>query len=509
MAISPIYNYIIVGAGSAGCVVASRLTEDPLVSVLLLEVGPTDSDPNVTNPSGWPALFTSERDFNYRTLAQANTAGRSQIWPRGRTLGGSSAINGMIYVRGNRSDYDTWAYNGCVGWDYESVLPYFKKSENFEGGEDLYHGVGGPLNVSYVQNPNPVSAAAIEAATEVGFSRNDDCNGASALGVGYCQVTIKDGQRHSAAAAFLAPALNRPNLTVLTDAAVQKLVLNGDRCTGVEYIKDEKRFSVEAENETILCAGAIGSPQLLMLSGIGNSEALRQAGIRTLHHLPGVGENLQDHLLCSVIFEASKPIPAAQGNLLESQLFYKSDSRLPGPDIQPLFMHIPYYAPGFEGPSNAWTLAAGMIRPASRGVIRLVSNDASAAPLLDPRYLSESTDTDRLVDAVKMCREIGNQSAFDGWRLREVLPGPVRNDRAGLIEYVRQACTTYHHMAGTCKMGVDAQSVVDPELRVYGLRGLRVADASIMPNISSGNTNAPTIMIGEKASDLITAARVS
>ncbi len=409
----------------------------------------------------------------------------------------------MIYARGHRSDYDTWAYDGCVGWDYDSVLPYFKKSENFEGGAGPYHGVGGPLNVSTVRHPNPVCAATIEASVGAGFERNDDYNGAEILGVGYCQLTVKDGKRHSAASAFLVPARNRPNLTVLTGAAVRKLLFTGNRCTGVAYVLNGELLTVSAENETILCAGAIATPQLLMLSGIGDAEELRKVGVPLHSHLPGVGRNLHDHLLCSVIFEAPKPIPAPQSNLLESQLFYKSDSRRLGPDIQPLFMHIPYYAPGFEGPSNAWTLAAGLIRPASRGTIRLSSSDPTAPPILDPRYLSESTDLERLIDAVQMCLQIGHDRALDEWRLREVYPGPSRHTRAAVQQYVQQACTTYHHMVGTCRMGVNADSVVDPELRVYGIDDLRIADASIMPAISSGNTNAPTIMIGEKVADMI------
>ncbi|WP_155710397.1 GMC family oxidoreductase, partial [Burkholderia stagnalis] len=385
----------------------------------------------------------------------------------------------------------------------ERTLHRHRTKRGEQVSESRYHGVGGPLQVSFNHTPNPICEAAIEAAVQAGHQRNDDCNGELIEGVGYCQLTIKDGQRQSTARAFLVPALARSNLTVRTHATVEKLMVKNDRCLGVQYVHDGEHVQAQAKGEVVVCGGAIGSAHLLMLSGIGDAEELRRVGIKPIHHLPGVGKNLQDHLLCSVIYEASQPIPAPKTNFLESQLFCRSDEKRISPDLQPLFMHIPYYAPGFEGPSNAWTLCAGLIRPASRGEIRLASSDPRALPLLDPRYLSEQSDLDRLCEAVRVCRDIGSQPAFNDWRAREVFPGSKGDDVESLRDYVRHACVTYHHQAGTCKMGTGADAVVDPELKVRGIEGLRVADASIMPDVVSGNTNAPSIMIGEKAADMI------
>jgi len=496
------YDYVIVGAGSAGCVLAARLTEDE-ATVLLLEAGPPDTDPNIWTPAGWPVLWRTERDYAFDTLPQKHAFGRRLYWPRGRTLGGSSALNGMIYVRGHRTDYDAWAYDGCLGWDYASVLPIFKKSENYEDGASTYHGVGGPLNVVKTKCPHPVCAAAVEAAIQAGFPFNDDCNGEDTLGVGYVDLTIKDGRRHSTAAAFLSLAANRPNLTVMTDAQVLRLRLETDRCIGVDVAIDGQVETIRADREVILSAGTIGSPQLLMLSGIGDEADLRSAGIELAHHLPGVGKNLHDHALCSVIFETQRGLPPPQNNFLESQLFWKSDSRRLTPDLQPLFMHLPHYAPGLDGPPNAWTLCAGIIRPTSRGTLRLASDDPRAAPLLDPNVMATEADLIAMEDAIRICRDIGNQQALGDWRQREVYPGTNVVGRDGLRDYIRQSVVSYHHQAGTCKMGIEAEAVVDPDLRVHGISGLRVADASIMPSIISGNTNAPVIMIAEKAADMI------
>ena len=498
------YDYIVVGAGSSGCVIAARLSEDPATSVLLIEAGGEDNNPDIHVPANAWSVWMTADDWGYTTVPQSAAANRSLYLPRGKVLGGSSSLNAMIYIRGNRTDYDTWAYLGNPGWDYASVLPYFKKSEDYHGGASPYHGTGGPLTVS-TMTPNPLTEAFIDAALGVGLARNDDFAGESTLGVGLCDMTVRDGKRCSAAAAFLRPALGRPNLTVLTGARAHRLVIRNGRCTGVEFERAGERRSASASAEVIVCSGALASPQLLMLSGIGDAAALRAVGVACLVDLPGVWQNLQDHLLTFVIHEAAQPIPEAQNNILEAHFFAKSDPRLPGPDHQPLFMNNAPPLPTIDIPPNSYALAPGIIRPASRGEVRLTGNDANAPLHIDPRFLSQEADVRALLHSLEMSLEIMHAKALAPWRKREVTP--ALSGREALTSYLRETCETYHHQAGTCKMGVDAESVVDPELRVYGIDGLRVADASIMPSVISGNTNAAAIMIGEKAADLIRGKR--
>jgi choline dehydrogenase len=495
---------VIVGSGSAGSVIARRLV-DAGVHVVLVEAGAADENPAIHEPSRLFELWDSEQDWGYRTVPQAACAGRELHWPRGKVLGGSSALNGMIYARGHRSDYDAWAYVGNDGWGYDDVLPLFKRSEDFDRGASAFHGEGGPLAVLSRYEPHPVNAAAVAAAQEAGIAFNDDANGESADGVSFCQLNIRDGRRQSAATAFLGPVAGAPNLELVTGARAQRLLIEGGRCVGVEVARDGSVGQIRAEREVVVCGGAVESPKLLLLSGIGPADELRALGIGVVADVPGVGRNLHDHVLSPVIYAASRPVPPAMPGLqqLHSHLFWRSRPGLPGPDVQPLFFHLPLYLEGMEGPPDGYTLMAGIIRPASRGSLRLASADPGAPPLIDPACLSCEVDLDALTGAVELCRAIGGQAALAAWRGSELYPGADVCTRDELRGYVRRTAITYHHQVGTCKMGVDAGAVVDPRLRVRGVEGLRVADASVMPFVSSGNTHAPTVMIGERAADLV------
>ena len=517
------YDYVIVGAGSAGCVLAHRLTEDPKIKVLLLEAGGPDDGREIQIPAAFSKLFKTACDWAYYTEEQPRLNHRRMYWPRGRVLGGSSSINAMIYIRGHRHDYDLWCRLGNARWSYAEVLPYFKKAENQERGASEYHGAGGPLNVADLRCVNPLSRAFVDACAEVGLPRNSDFNGPEQEGVGMFQVTQKAGKRHSAADAYLRPALKRPNLIVHTRAQATRLLLEGTRASGVEYIRNGAVDRVRADREVILCGGTINSPQLLMLSGIGPADHLTALEIPVVADLPGVGQNLQDHLLLGVAYECKQPITLAAaetfGNLLRYMLFktgplasnvceaggfLKTKSDLPAPDLQLNFGPVFYVNHGFTRPTgHGFSIGPSLIRPRSRGRIALLSSDPLEPPLIQPNYFLDDADRQVLVESVALARRIARAKAFDAYRGAEVLPGEQAQSQKVISEYVCNIIETQYHPVGTCKMGTDPMAVVDARLRVRGVEGLRVVDASIMPAIVGGNTNAPTIMIAEKAADLI------
>jgi choline dehydrogenase len=498
------HDYVVVGGGSAGCATARRLL-DGGATVALVEAGGPATNPAIHDPGRWPELARSEVDWEHYTEPQEGCAGRRLYWPRGRVMGGSGALNGMVWIRGHRLDYDGWAYHGCPGWGWEDVLAVFRSLEDFDRPADDLHGVGGPVRVMTRYEPHPMLAAMVAATQEAGVPFNDDHNGETLDGVGYSQLTIRDGVRETGASAFIDPVADDPRLQVYTGAQVLGLRFAGARCTGVEVAGG----SVEADREVVLCAGTLESPKLLMLAGIGPADELTRHGIAVRVDAPGVGRNLHDHFIAPVIFAAPRAIPAVLPGLSQhhAHLFWRSRAGLPVPDTQPLCFHFPMYDDTWmSGPPEAYTIHGGLIRTQSRGTLRLRSADPTAPAVMDPRALSARADVDALTASVALCREIGRQPALAEWTARELYPGPdVRTD-AELREYVRRVTGSYHHQVGTCRMGSDEGAVVDPELRVYGVDGLRVADASVMPAVTTGNTNAPSMMIGARAAAMMLAA---
>jgi choline dehydrogenase len=517
------YDYIIVGAGSAGCVLAARLTEDARIRVLLLEAGGPARLREIAIPAAFSRLFKTAVDWSYATEPEPQLHNRTLYWPRGKVLGGSSAINAMIYVRGNALDFDDWEHIGNPGWAYSTVLPYFKKSENYERGASQFHGAGGPLWVSEPRYVNPLTRAFVAGAQEQGIPANPDFNAAVQDGVGLYQVTQKNGRRHSSADAYLQPAMQRPNLTVITHAHASRVILERQRATGVAYIRHGAAHQARATREVLLCGGAVNSPQLLLLSGIGAADELHRAGISPLHNLPGVGKNLQDHPMVSVGYLCKQPVslrdapslanflrymlthrgPLAS-NVAEAGLFHRTRSNRRVPDLQLLFGPAYYRNHGFDThPEHCFGFGPTLITPESRGEIVLRSNDPLAAPAIRANYFCASHDLRVIVEGVKLSRAIAHSNAFALYRGDELHPGPRAHSDADLEEFIRAEAQTLYHPAGTCKMGNDAMAVVDAQLRVRGIASLRVVDASIMPRVTAGNTNAPTIMIAEKAADLI------
>jgi choline dehydrogenase len=521
------YDYVIVGAGSAGCVLASRLTEDPNTRVLLLEAGGTASAREVRIPAAFSKLYKTVVDWNYSTEPEPCLHNRKLYWPRGKMIGGSGSMNAMIYIRGNPCDYDDWAGLGNDGWGFQDVLPYFKKSERQERGASEYHGASGSLSVADLRRVNPLTRSFLAAAKELGIPANSDFNGATQDGAGLYQVTQMAGQRHSTADAYLTPAQARENLTVLTHAQATEIVVENHRAVGIEYLLLGSAIETAlAEREVILTGGAVNSPQLLLLSGIGPADEIRRVGIHVVHDVPGVGKNLQDHLMVSVGYLCKKPVSMANAeslrnflrylvfkrgplvsNVAEAGIFSRTRAGLCEPDLQLLFGPAYYVNHGLTPrKEHCFGFGPTVVTPESRGSISLKSANPLEPPAIRANYLSIPADMRVIVEGVKLSRQLAHAKSFEDYRGGELHPGSSVQSDEEIAEFVRAEAETLYHPVGTCKMGNDPMAVVDASLRVHGIDGLRVADASVMPRIPSGNTNAPTIMIAEKAADLIRAA---
>ena len=522
------FDYIIIGAGSAGCILANRLSANPANSVLILEAGGKDKDSNIKVPAAFSKLFHSASDWDYQTIPQTSMNQREMYQPRGKVLGGCSSINAMIYIRGHAHDYDTWASLGNPGWSFQDLLPYFKRSEQNHSIKDEYHGSEGELHVNDQRSPHPLSQLFVEAAGAAGYTINKDFNGEQQEGVGLYQVNQHRGKRWSAADAFLKPALSRPNLKLKSNALVSKVLIEQKKATGIRFSQNGQSFEVKANKEVILCAGAFNSPQILALSGIGDASELQPLGISVEQNLPGVGKGLKDHMVAGMAFTTKYPhtldssgrFPGILGSLFqfltkgsgpltsivaEAGGFVKSDPALPAPDLQFNFAPSYFIRHGFDNPKTGKGLSAGitLIQPFSTGTVKLQSNRPEAPVLIDPQYFSDERDVQVFLKGMRMVEEVIAYPKLRAHFHSPYLPDKEELSDQEMIDLLKTYAQTLYHPTSTCRMGNDDMAVVDSELRVHGISNLRVADASIMPTIVRGNTNAPTYMIAEKASDLI------
>ncbi len=524
------FDYVIAGAGTAGCVLANRLSEDPNNKVCLIEAGGRDSHPFIHVPAlVCAALTLKQLSWGLETVPQENLNGRRIPIPRGRVLGGSSSVNGMVYFRGHPSDYDDWAAAGNAGWSFAEVLPYFLRSENnaqYPGSP--FHGHNGPMHVGDIKRPNPLNAVFAEAMRALQFRHCEDFNGANPEGYGLRQGAIHAGRRESGVTAFLKPAIHRPNLTVMTDAPIARVIVEDRRARGVEVLRDGKSRRIEARREVILCGGAVGSPQMLLLSGIGDGTALQKFGIAVQHHLPAVGTNYHDHVAANIqmwtknsqsygislkafprgAWNVLQYLLARQGpfasNVFESHAVLRSTAGLDRPDIQVVFQPARRNQNLFPLPlGHGFAISVVLLHPRSRGRLTLASADPRTLPLIDPELLNAPEDFEPLLRGLNLARRIFATPAFAPYKTTEFLPGPSVGDDEQLKNYIRATAATVHHPAGSCRMGIDDDAVVTPDLKVRGIEGLRVADASIFPKLMGGNTNAPVVMVAEKAADMI------